>query len=81
MSGRPERFGGGFGVMRVESSRTEPPGFGVVFSSQATSGTLSGFAGVRIPVGSRLFVRPEFEVSRGGEHMRIGGTVAIGVGW
>ncbi|RPI56134.1 MAG: hypothetical protein EHM55_05860, partial [Acidobacteria bacterium] len=60
--------GGGFGVTRVESSRTEPPGFGGVFSSKATSGTLSGFAGVRIPAGNRLFVRPEFEISRAGEH-------------
>jgi hypothetical protein len=28
-----------------------------------------------------LFVRPEFELSRAGEYMRIGGTVAIGASW
>ena len=33
------------------------------------------------PAGSRLFVRPEFGISRGGEHTRIGGNVAVGVGW
>ncbi len=81
-SGRIQPYaGGGFGVTRVESARTEPPGFGGVFRSDKTSGTLSGFFGVRIPAGNRLFVRPEFEISRGGEHMRIGGNVAVGVGW
>ena len=73
--------GGGFGVTRVETSRTEPPGFGGVFSSEATSGTLSGVAGVRIPAGRRLFVRPEFEISRAGEHTRIGGNAVVGLGW
>ncbi len=81
-NGRTQPYaGGGFGVTRVESARTEPPGFGGIFRSERTSGTLSGFAGVRIPAGTRLFVRPEFEISRGGEHTRIGGNVAIGVGW
>ncbi len=47
-----------------------------VFRSDSTDGTLSGFAGVRIPAGSVLFVRPEFEISKAGEHMRIGGIVA-----
>ena len=39
------------------------------------------FAGVRIAAGNVLFVRPEFELSRAGEHMRIGGTVAVGASW
>jgi opacity protein-like surface antigen len=81
-SGRIQPYaGGGIGVTRVESARTEPPGFGGVFRSDKTSGTFSGFAGVRIPAGSRLFVRPEFEISRGGEHTRLGGNVAVGVAW
>jgi hypothetical protein len=52
-----------------------------VFQSASTSGTLSGFAGVRIPVGNVLFVRPEFEMSKAGEHTRLGGTVAVGASW
>jgi hypothetical protein len=43
--------------------------------------TLSGFAGVRIAAGNVMFVRPEFEVSKAGEHMRLGGTIAIGASW
>jgi hypothetical protein len=73
--------GGGFGVSRIESTRTEPPGFGGVFSRTKKSGTVSGFAGVRIPAGDRLFVRPEFEISRSGEHLRMGGNLSVGVGW
>jgi opacity protein-like surface antigen len=73
--------GGGLGLARITSSRTEPPGFGGVFSSSRSSGILSGFAGVGIPAGDRLFVRPEFEVSKFGEHLRMGGNVAIGVSW
>lgn len=81
-SGRVEPYaGGGVGVTRVKSARTEPPGFGGVFRSEKTSGALSGFVGVRIPAGRRLFVRPEFEISRASEHTRIGGTVAVGGGW
>ena len=73
--------GGGLGITHIKSTRTEPPGFGGVFDSTSKAGTVSGFAGVRIPAGSRLFVRPEFEISRSGEHLRIGGNVAVGVGW
>jgi hypothetical protein len=73
--------GGGFGISRIASTRTEPPGFGGVFSSTKKSAMLSGFAGVRIPAGHRLFVRPEFEVSRAGEHLRMGGNVSVGIGW
>jgi opacity protein-like surface antigen len=73
--------GGGLGIAHITSSRTEPPGFGGVFSSSKSSGILSGFAGVRIPAGDRLFVRPEFEVSKFGEHLRMGGNVSLGVSW
>jgi opacity protein-like surface antigen len=73
--------GGGFGISRIESTRTEPPGFGGVFSSTKKAGMVSGFAGVRIPAGNRWFVRPEFEVSRAGEHLRMGGNLSVGVGW
>jgi opacity protein-like surface antigen len=80
--GRTQPYaGGGFGLARITSTRTEPPGFGGTFSSSDTSGILSGFAGVRIPAGHRLFVRPEFEVSRFGEHLRMGGNVSFGVAW
>jgi opacity protein-like surface antigen len=80
--GRTQPYaGGGLGVTRVKSTRTQPPGFGDVFRSSSTSGTLSGFGGVRIAAGNVLFVRPEFEISRAGEHLRMGGTVAIGASW
>lgn len=79
--GRTQPYaGGGLGVTRIKSARTEPFGSNV-FRSTSTSGTFSGFAGVRIAAGNVLFVRPEFEISRAGEHMRIGGTVAIGASW
>jgi opacity protein-like surface antigen len=73
--------GGGIGISRIESTRTEPPGLGGVFSSAKTSRMISGVAGVRIPAGNRLFVRPEFEVSRAGEHLRMAGNVSVGIGW
>lgn len=74
--------GGGFGVTRIESSRTEPPTISSnVFRSESTSGTLSGFAGLRIAVGTRGFVRPEFEISKSGEYMRLGGNVSVGLSW
>jgi hypothetical protein len=73
--------GGGLGITHITSTRTEPVGAGGIFSSTSKAGTVSGFAGVRIPAGNRLFVRPEFEIARSGEHVRIGGNVAIGVGW
>jgi opacity protein-like surface antigen len=84
--------GGGLGVTRIESTRDSPAGCALVnnvftctrrdvFQSTSTSGTLSGFAGVRIPVGEVIFVRPEFEMSKAGEHIRLGGTVAVGASW
>jgi opacity protein-like surface antigen len=84
--------GGGLGVTRIESTRDSPAGCELVnnvftcprrdiFQSESTSGTISGFAGVRIPVGNALFVRPEFEISKAGEHIRLGGIVAIGGSW
>jgi len=81
-SGRTQPYaGGGLGVTRVKSMRESPILGGDIFRSESTKGTLSGFAGVRIAAGNVLFVRPEFELSRAGEHMRIGGTVAIGASW
>lgn len=84
--------GGGFGLTKFESVFDYPVcNFGVnnqfqcptrdVHTSKTTSPTLSGFAGARIPVGRTMFVRPEAEFSSGGEHMGIGGRVAVGVGW
>jgi outer membrane protein with beta-barrel domain len=79
--GRTQPYaGGGIGVMRVESARTEPFG-GNIFRSNSTSGSLSGFAGLRIAAGNRLFVRPEFELSKAGEHIRMGGTITVGAAW
>ena len=92
-SGRTQPYaGGGLGVTRVKSTRESPSGCSRVnnvftctgrdvFRSESTAGTLSGFAGLRIAAGDVLFVRPEFELSRAGEHIRIGGTVAIGASW
>ena len=84
--------GGGLGVTRIESTRDSPAGSALVdtmftctrrdvFQSASTNGTLSGFVGVRIPAGNVMFVRPEFEVSKAGEHLRLGGTVAVGASW
>src|SRR5688572_29196224 len=84
--------GGGIGVTRIESTRDAPAGCALVnnvfmctrrdvFQSASTSGTLSGFAGVRIPVGGVMFLRPEFAMSKAGEHIRLGGTVAVGASW
>jgi len=84
--------GGGLGATRVESTRNYPSGCQLVnnvftctsrdiFESTSTAGTFSGFAGMRVAAGSRMFVRPEFEWSVAGEHMRIGGTVAVGASW
>jgi opacity protein-like surface antigen len=92
-NGRTQPYaGGGLGVTRVKSTRESPTGCALVnnvftctgrdiFRSEHTNGTLSGFAGVRIAAGNVLFVRPEFELSKAGEHLRIGGTVAIGGSW
>ena len=73
--------GAGLGVTRVKSMRESPISGDPIFRSESTKGTLSGFAGMRIAAGNTLFVRPEFELSKAGEHMRMGGTVAIGASW
>jgi opacity protein-like surface antigen len=92
-NGRTQPYAGaGLGVTRVTSMREFPADCALVnnvftcarrdvFRSESTKGTLGGFAGVRIAAGNVLFVRPEFELSRAGEHMRIGGTVAVGASW
>jgi opacity protein-like surface antigen len=91
--GRTQPYAGGrLGVTRVESTRSAPSGCALVnnvftctgrnvFEGDSTDGTFSGFAGVRIPAGDVMFVRPEFEISKAGEHMRIGGIVAVGASW
>ena len=72
-------------MTRVESTRESPIGCALVnnvftctgrdiFQSESTAGTLSGFAGRAHRAGNVLFVRPEFEFSMAGEHMRMGGT-------
>ena len=84
--------GGSLGITRIQTTRESPAGCSLVnnvfsctgrdiFINDSTAGTLGGFAGVRIPAGDVLFVRPEVEVSKAGEHIRIGGTVAIGAAW
>jgi hypothetical protein len=84
--------GGGLGVTRVASTRDSPADCALtnnvfrctsrnIVRSRSTAGTLAGFAGVRIAAGNVMFVRPEFELSKAGEHMRIGGTVALGASW
>jgi len=79
--GRTQPYaGGGLGVTRIKSARTEPFGSNV-FRSASAAGTVSGFAGLRIAAGHHLFVRPEFELSKAGEHIRIGGTVGVGASW
>lgn len=92
-SGRTQPYaGGGLGVTHIKSTRESPTGCALVnnvftctgrdvFRSDSTAGTLSGFAGVRIAAGNVMFLRPEFELSKAGEHMRIGGTVALGASW
>jgi len=72
-------FGGSAGITRVKTI-SQFPGFPTNERS-TTSRTLGGFAGIRFAVGQRVFVRPEFEVSQAGEHLRIGGSVAAGFGW
>jgi opacity protein-like surface antigen len=85
--------GAGVGATRITSTYDYPAGCGLgptnqfqctsrdVHERTSTSGTLSGVFGVRVAATPHLFVRPEFEVSRAGEHMRIGGTVAVGGSW
>lgn len=91
--GRTQPYAGGsLGVTRITSTRESPAGCALVnnvftctgrdmFRTESTAGTLSGSAGVRIAAGNVMFVRPEFELSKAGEHVRIGGAVAIGASW
>jgi opacity protein-like surface antigen len=84
--------GAGFGATRIRSTYDYPSGCTLGPNNQfqcasrdihrrtTASATISALTGVRIPAG-RLFVRPEFEISRAGEHMRLGGTVAVGAAW
>jgi opacity protein-like surface antigen len=72
-------FGGGAGMTRVRTI-SQFPGF-PTNDRTTTSRTFTGFAGIRFDAGRRVFVRPEFEVSQAGEHLRIGGSVAAGFGW
>jgi opacity protein-like surface antigen len=71
--------GGGVGMARIETL-SEFPGF-PSNERRTTSGTLSGFTGVRVAAGRRGFVRPEVELLRAGEHLRIAGSAMAGVGW
>ncbi len=93
-NGRTQAYaGGGSGITRIKSTYDYPADCALSPSNQfhcanrdlhrstSTSGTLSGLAGVRIAVGEHLFVRPEFELSRAGEYLRIGGIVAMGAAW
>jgi opacity protein-like surface antigen len=92
-SGRTQPYAGaGFGVTHVESTRESPVGCALVNNvftctgrdisqSESTAGTWSGFAGLRIVAGGVVFLRPEFEFSMAGEHVRMGGVVAIGASW
>jgi hypothetical protein len=78
-SGTQPYFGGAAGVTRVKTISQFPglPGN----ERTTTSRTLAGFAGIRFDAGRGVFVRPEFEVSQAGEHLRIGGALTAGVGW
>ena len=92
-SGRSQPYAGGsLGVTRVRSTRGSPAGCALVnnvftctgrdvLRSESNAGALSGFAGVRISAGNVMFVRPEFELWKAGEHMRISGLVAVGASW
>lgn len=42
---------------------------------------IEGFTGVRIGAGRRGTLRPEVEMSRAGEHLRIAGSVMAGLAW
>jgi hypothetical protein len=70
--------GGGVGIARIETL-SEFPGL-PTNERKTTSGTVGGFTGVRIAAG-RGFVRPEVELLRAGEHLRIAGSVMAGVAW
>ena len=92
-AGRAQPYAGaGLGVARIETTRDSPSGCAFINNvftcsgrdvsrRESTSGAFSGLAGVRIAAGSLFFVRPEFELLKAGEHMRIGGVVAVGASW
>ena len=71
--------GGGVGIARIETL-SEFPGF-PSNERKTTSGTISGFTGVRIGAGRRGFLRPEVDMSRAGEHLRIAGSMVAGLAW
>ena len=71
--------GGGVGIARIETLN-EFPGF-PSNERKTTSGTISGFAGVRIAAGRAVFLRPEVELLRAGEHLRIAASVIAGLAW
>ena len=92
--GRTQPYaGGGLGVTRVTSTRESPTGCARVnnmftctgrdvFRSESTAGTLSGFAGVRIPAGNGDVRAARSSISRGrASTLRIGGNVAVGASW
>ena len=71
--------GGAVGVARIKTF-SEFPGF-PNNERRVTSGTVSGFTGVRIAAGRGAVLRPEVELLRAGEHLRIAGSVMAGVAW
>ena len=85
--------GGGLGVTRVRSTFDFPADCALgpnnqfscarrdITNRSTVAGTLTGFAGLRIAAGERFFVRPELHLSKAGEHLRLGGTVAVGRAW
>lgn len=91
--GRTQPYAGAsLGAIRIGSTRESPVGCALInniftctgreiFKSDSTSGTLGAFAGIRIAAGRAMFLRPEFEFSKGGEHVRMGGTIAVGASW
>lgn len=92
-SGRTQPYAGGLlGVTHVDTTRESPSGCALVnnvftctgrdvFQNDSTDATWGGFAGVRIPAGRVMFVRPEFEFSKAGQYIRLGGLVSIGASW
>lgn len=78
-TGRTQFYAGGSaGTSRV-TTRSVFPGLPQMERS-TISGSVGGFAGVRLAIGAHGFARPEVEFSRAGEHLRIAGSVAIGIG-
>ena len=68
--------GGAVGSARIHRI-TEFPGL-PRRDGTSTATSTSAIAGVRIFADPRLFVRPEFEISRVGEYLMIGGGVSVG---